>query len=51
MPRLPVRRARGDAFTRVEVFLARLKFLIFEIVMLVCFLLVLYKVLGHELRF
>ena len=42
---------RHDAFTNFEINLVRLKFVIFEIVMLLCFLFVLYKVVRYEIGF
>jgi hypothetical protein len=42
--------AQRDQWTRVEVFLARLKFVIFEIAMLLCFLMALYKIMVREFK-
>jgi hypothetical protein len=51
MTQRDARPKHNDPFISIELFLVRLKFVIFEIVMLICFLVVLYKVLGHELGF
>jgi hypothetical protein len=44
-----MRAARRDAWTKAEMFVARLKHLVFELAMLVCFLIMLYKLVGLEL--
>ena len=41
--------ARRDAWTKAEAFLSRLKYVLFELAMLVCFLIMLYKLVGREL--
>ena len=41
--------ARRNAWTKTETFLARLKYVVFELAMFVCFLIMLYKLFVREL--